>query len=575
MDQLKEFLKQAIKYRFWIAVGLSALLPVIAYFAGAGEIQAKAKTQRDAIEGADKGVAPYMSGTPVNADYPKVVAGKTAELTTEVEQSWKKLYDRQAPLLTWPERVQERFTTWGRQWPKDVDSSAVRIAIIDYVGAYQGFVTEVYKSFKPFDYETGTGVVAAPPEEMLLRPAKFSEQEPPALGKVWAAQERLWIQRTLLDVVATVNKDATNWDTAIIKEIRRLDAGSKDEIARDQRSLAHGEALDLAPPIDDPAKPPEPKPDANAAPGSAGPGAGSGPQSTSEDVYYIHTEPKSPYQVLPVAMTVLIDQDHIQDLLIALENSPMTIQVGDFELSKSLTRVEKPKQGAPGMNFGMNPMFGMSSSATSMVPYGGPMMTEMMMPAASATGYSMDGMGGPATPARKGKDVRSKDLAKARKEAMEKFLSRKGTSIHDPYYNIVEVKVYGQARFFNPPPAPEPSQAAASAAPAPASTEAGAAATTAAPAPADAEKKPEAEKKADEPKAEAEKKADEPKPEAEKKADQPKAEAEKKADEPKPEAEKKAEEPKAEAEKKADEPKPEAEKKADEPKPEGAAPAPK
>ena len=33
-------------------------------------------------------------------------------------------------------------------------------------------------------------------------------------------------------------------------------------------------------------------------------------------------------------MTVLIDQDHVQDFLIELENSPMSIQVKDFELQR-------------------------------------------------------------------------------------------------------------------------------------------------------------------------------------------------------------------------------------------------
>ena len=32
MDQLKEVLRQMIIYRFWISVGLAALLPMIGYF---------------------------------------------------------------------------------------------------------------------------------------------------------------------------------------------------------------------------------------------------------------------------------------------------------------------------------------------------------------------------------------------------------------------------------------------------------------------------------------------------------------------------------------------------------------
>src|SRR5262249_28564451 len=34
-------------------------------------------------------------------------------------------------------------------------------------------------------------------------------------------------------------------------------------------------------------------------------------------------------------------------------------------------------------------------------------------------------------------------------------------SLHDPYFNIVEVTVYGQARFYNPPPEEPPAEASA------------------------------------------------------------------------------------------------------------------
>src|SRR5262249_12839246 len=77
MDQLKEILKQAIKYRFWIAVGLSALLPLIAYFVGVGAVKTQAKAQSDAIEAAEKDVKQYASGNVINDQYQPVVAEKT------------------------------------------------------------------------------------------------------------------------------------------------------------------------------------------------------------------------------------------------------------------------------------------------------------------------------------------------------------------------------------------------------------------------------------------------------------------------------------------------------------------
>ena len=53
-----------------------------------------------------------------------------------------------------------------------------------------------------------------------------------------------------------------------------------------------------------------------------------------ESVYYVKSGNEQQYKILPVQMTVLIDQDHVQDLLIELENSPMSIQVKDFELQR-------------------------------------------------------------------------------------------------------------------------------------------------------------------------------------------------------------------------------------------------
>src|SRR4029079_2330978 len=106
-----------------------------------------------------------------------------------------------------------------------------------------------------------------PPEEALLRPAVFDITKLPELGKIWAAQERLWIQRTDLDVVAQVNKNAKDWDSAIIKQINVLEVGSN--VAQDQRSLAKGEALEEAEAIKAPGSE-----TADAAPADTGGGMG-------------------------------------------------------------------------------------------------------------------------------------------------------------------------------------------------------------------------------------------------------------------------------------------------------------
>jgi hypothetical protein len=541
MDQVKEFLRQCIKYRFWIAVGVSALLPMIAYFVGVSPIRADTDKKTGEINQAKKDVQQYTSSGLPNGQYKGIVNEKTGVLTQDVTASWKKLYARQAPLLTWPERVESKFKTWGRKWPETVDSSTVQFAIIDYINAYPAEVTAVYQTFHPFDPVEGTGVVAAAPEEALLRPAKFEIDKPPSLGKVWAAQERLWIQRTLLDVVANVNGDAKTWDNALIKQIMALEVGTA--LAQDQRSIAKGEVLEESAPLDDPAKPPDPDPSAGGPSGMEGMmksmGGGGGAAVAPETVSHIKPESENvPYTIMPVQLSVLIDQDHVADLLVAMENSPMNIQVKDFELTKPTARVTKPVKGESMMGYGGTMMGGMGGMGGM---DGGSMMRMMMGRRGGASGYggnsmqmqqqmqaqmqmsmmagNMGGgsMGGGSAPKKVGKNVRDNDREKAAEKLAKAAAKATGNSLHDPYYNIVQVKITGQARFFSPPP-PDPE---------PAPSEAGAPA-------AEGEKKAEgkAEKKADAP-AEAEKKAegDPPKKdEAEKKAegDMPKDEAAKK-----------------------------------------------
>lgn len=483
MDQLKQILKQAIKYRFWITVALATILPGVAYVLGSGAIKKKTEEQTNAILGAEKGVKQYASGVLPNHQYKGIVDEKTTVLTQDVNASWKKLYARQAPLLNWPKSVEERFTAWGRKWPEKVDPNVVQLAIVDYVDAYPRAVTEVYKTFDPFDPIEGTGVVAAPSEAILLKPAPFKPDAPPELGKVWAAQERLWIQKTLLQVIAEVNKGAKSWDTAVIKQVNAIEVGNAE--AQDQVSLGKGETLVEAEAIVAPgaAAPASAESTSSGAmPGMPTPGGGL--EEEVQNVLYIKSD-STQYKILPVQMSVLIDQNRIQDLLVALENSPMAIQVAEFEMSKPGTRVKKPEKGE-GLDFGGMGMYAYSGrmGGMGMMPPGMPRMSAFggmmtQMPSAMASYYSMGSTG---APGKKGVDKRAVDRAKQKQEELKKARQTKTYSIHDPYYYIVEVMVYGQARFYNPPPAEapgQPSEAAPATAEATAKAEAPAPATEA------------------------------------------------------------------------------------------------
>ena len=119
MEQVKEVVRQIIKYRFWISVGVAALFGLIAYAVGSGPVRDAFKKESDAIKGAESTVKQYSSPGFPTKDYEPIVVEKTGVLKNDVDAAWRTLYNRQAPLLTWPETVQERFRKWGRAWPAD------------------------------------------------------------------------------------------------------------------------------------------------------------------------------------------------------------------------------------------------------------------------------------------------------------------------------------------------------------------------------------------------------------------------------------------------------------------------
>jgi hypothetical protein len=498
METAKEVLRQIIKYRFWISVGVAALFAVIAYAVGSGPIREKAATETTAILGAESEVKNYSSLSIPTKEHKPIVEEKTAIVSKDVTTAWRTLYERQAPLLTWPEGVQERFQSWGRTWPEKVKPQKIELAIVDYIEAYPAYVTMVYKSFDPFDYETGEGVVAAPSEAELLLPAQFSQERLPDLGKVWAAQERLWIQRTVLEVVAEVNKNAKKWDEAIIRQIISLDVGNPD--AQDQYSLAKNLPLEESKGIYPPGEEP---PADDAATGSSGSvsmpggqggklsgmgggrrgggdimggmGGGMGAGMALESVFYVKSDSPDKYKVLPLVVTVLINQDRVQDFLIELENSPMSIQVKDFELVRPSSRVAKPEKGEAGSSLAMmsgmmGGRMGMGGGLSGMVGMGGmanqmeqhmqtQMQTQRMMSGGMTQMMYGPGGGGAAPQAKKsGKSVRDTDRKKQRETKTKEIDAAKGPSTFDPFFDIVQVKVYGQARFFNAPPADAPAE---------------------------------------------------------------------------------------------------------------------
>jgi hypothetical protein len=556
MDQFKEYLNLALKYRFWIAVGIAALLPIAGYFAAAGAIETEKTTLENTVKSNFTAVGKYASNSrPVNDKYEPLVAAENTIIKGDINTAWRKLYALQAPYLTWPTEVEDTIPVWAEKygrdkWPEDLERILVDQAIFAYVESYDPYVTEVYNVLKPFDPATGKGIVVAPPRDYLLAPPKFQIGKLPSLGKVWTTQEKLWIQRTVLEVIAAVNEKAKadSWQSAPVKQLLVLDVAT--DSALDQKSIAEGVTLTDAPDILPPGSDVAPKAEASTNQlsqggkfGSFEGGGGGGVAAAKSDPgvvkYVTNTTNGEQLSIAPIYLSVYCQQDAIPNLLVEFKNSPMNIQVLEVSIVDPPPHVvRKPKKGdvIAGSSMGMGGGMGGRLGGMLEGNYGGSGMQDMMKnmmggPGTGSAGYGQgdtssmmrgrQGMaGGYSSPSvggrnagrggnsasvetkRQGVDVRNKSTAQKKaeldkakqKEASEGEEEEEPVSkVSDPYYDVVEVRIYGQARFYKTPPKEEVSTTDALAQPTdgsgePAAETPGVAGTTEAkPADADAE----------------------------------------------------------------------------------------
>ena len=144
---------------------------------------------------------------------------------------------------------------------------------------------------------------------MLLKPSAFTIETPPEPGQGLGRAGQLWNPTDPAGRHRRRQQRAKDWDGAIIKQLNTLEVGN--QAAQDQISLGKGEVLEEAPDIVEPGTEAAPAPDASSGgPGTSGmPGMVSGgPPQKTESVYHIQN-PSVQYQILPVHLSVLIDQD--------------------------------------------------------------------------------------------------------------------------------------------------------------------------------------------------------------------------------------------------------------------------
>ncbi|WP_152051685.1 hypothetical protein [Tautonia marina] len=515
----KDILRLLIQNRFWIVLFIAAILPVVGYFVTAGAVKEQAETKANEIKSAQQGAQSYTSGTMPNGQYADYTQKKIALIEKDVNEAHRRLYERQAPLLDWPEEVAPQLTEWGRDIPEDISENETQRVAYFYSQVYDDYAKNVYEVVDPWDPIEGEGIVEVPPMESLLQTVSFDINNLPSIGKIWQYQENLWVRRSILEVIAEVNRKAgaKDWETAAIKRLNRLEVGNPAAV--DHRTSALGFELKDPPEVTKGGQAIEPETpaatggmpgmmggsQADSMRGMAGGGAagmmpgmegmegmsgmpgmmggmgmgGMGVSKGGGPVRFLQEEGVELFRDYPAYVSVLIDQNSIQNLLVEFENSPMTMRVLEANWTRPKTRVQPPVKGqgfsgyagmggfGMGMGGGLYGMEGMMPGMMGGMPgmmegmegYGGQMsgmMPGMMggMPGEMGMMPGMMGGRGMGAPANQPRARVKRDLAGKNKKDSEEEVDPEKVTIFDPYYNVVELQVYVQARFYYPP-APE------------------------------------------------------------------------------------------------------------------------
>lgn len=105
MNQIKEFLSQAAKHRFWIVIGLSILLGTLAWYMAQSQLQKLYAAQESAIKGKYSaldqvsGAASSHPNESSQAEMNRIIQSMSAD----VQKAWEEQYQRQADYLKWPD----------------------------------------------------------------------------------------------------------------------------------------------------------------------------------------------------------------------------------------------------------------------------------------------------------------------------------------------------------------------------------------------------------------------------------------------------------------------------------------
>ncbi|MGB4741523.1 MAG: hypothetical protein WBH50_25265, partial [Fuerstiella sp.] len=210
MEKLQPVLKQI----FWICFGFALLFLLIGWWSAKGDLTTQIDTRRSAVDKAFSDAKENVGAVP-NARWTEGAAKKNEKHKADFNTSATSLYEDQLKARVYPRSIRDELNTL--KFNSEIKKKALRER---FAQLYPSYFREQLKVIRPF--ENGEGLVDISNLKITQEDYSRWRTQRPRSTEIWHAQEDIWLIRSILDSIASVNGSADRIDKAPLRAISLL-----------------------------------------------------------------------------------------------------------------------------------------------------------------------------------------------------------------------------------------------------------------------------------------------------------------------------------------------------------------
>lgn len=206
--------EKLIKHHFWILLGVSVPLVLIAYLILAFSVSGKVKAEQDKVENMKKSLDGITN--PKNGDHLAQYQKRSEKVSAKQDVVWGTAFNTQRDLMTYPREMQvvqdekgKRFRLAEAQYGEPINANDLADYAQNQDTGYVTQIREVYEMPQPYNEVSEPLVQYRGTWNNVIRVVVNRGEAwkvlPPTNEEFWLAQEDLWVQRELLRIIRECN----------------------------------------------------------------------------------------------------------------------------------------------------------------------------------------------------------------------------------------------------------------------------------------------------------------------------------------------------------------------------------